>query len=36
MDSTDCVAILFLTLVRCLLLRTVLPNRRNRRTATKA
>ena len=36
MDSTDCVAILFLTLVRCLLLRNGLPNHRNRRTATKA
>ena len=36
MDSADGVAILFLTLVRCLLLLNGLPNHRNRRTATKA
>ena len=35
MNSTDCYAILFLTLMRYLLLHNGLPNRRNRCAATK-
>ena len=35
MNRTDCVAILFLTLMRYLLLHNGLPNRRNRCAATK-